>query len=117
MTYIYIIIAIAAIAATISTLLVLWLRKRRKASAKECALEVQAFQEKLKRLSDPSHFFSDEELFQLKQEYGPLLDRVYGLYDSMFVSREYLDSIGLRGFLREWRFLNHTQLKNNQLHK
>ena len=88
-----------------------------KARANECAKEVQMFHDKLQRLSDPSHLFTDEELLQVKQEYAPLIDKINELYDSLLISKEYLDDLGLKDFIRERKFLNHLQLKNNQLHK
>ncbi len=88
-----------------------------KGKAKECAKDVQVLREKLKRLSDPSHLFTDEEMLGVKQEYAPLIDRINVLYNSLFISKEYLDSLGLKDFIRERKFLNHIQFKNNQLHQ
>lgn len=67
-----------------------------KARTNECAKEVRVFHDKLQRLSDPSHLFTDEELHQVKQEYAPLIDKINELYDSLLISKEYLDGLGER---------------------
>ena len=112
-TVIIIIVAVVIILA----LLALMQYHRLKEKAKECAKEAQVFHDKLQKLIDPSHLFTDEELRQIKREYAPLLDDVNDLYDSMFISDDYLDGLRLRDFLRERKFLNHMQSQNNQLHK
>ena len=103
--------------AFIAGLLAIRKSQQLKAKANECAKEVQMLRDKLQKLSDPSHLFTDEEMLQVKQEYAPLIDRINELYDSLFISKEYLDDLGLKDFIRERKFLNHIQLKNNQLHK
>ena len=110
-------IAIIVFIAAVVALLTIGKQKRLKAKAQECAKEVQVFHEKVQKLSDPSHFFTDEELLQLKREYAPLLDEVSELYDSFLISNEYLDDLGLREFIRQRKFLNHIQSQNNALHK
>ena len=85
-----------------------------KAKAKQCAKEAEQFHERLKQLSDPSHLFTDKEVHQLKREYDPLLRTVNQLYDSPFISNEYLDSLGLGNFMDERKLVNHMQYKNNQ---
>ena len=112
-----IIITAIIIIAAVTVLLAIRQHLRLKAKAKECAKDVQVLRDKLKRLSDPSHLVTDEEMLQVKQEYAPLIDRINVLYDSLLISREYLDSLGLKDFIRERKFLNHIQLKNNQLHQ
>ena len=107
------------IIATVTIVMILGLfavRKhlRLKAKAKQCAKEVQMFHDKLHRLSDPSHLFTDEELLQVKREYAPLLDKIEELYDSLLISNGYLDELGLKEFIRERKFLNHIQYQNNQ---
>ena len=107
-------IAFIVLIAAVAGLLAIGKQKRLKAKAQECAKEVQVFHEKVQKLSDPSHFFTDEELLQLKREYAPLLDEVSELYDSFLISNEYLDDLGLREFIRQRKFLNHIQSQNNQ---
>ena len=85
-----------------------------KAKAKQCAVEAAQFHEKLQQLSDPSHLFTDEELHRLKRKYEPLLRTVNELYDSPFISNEYLDSLGLGNFMDERKLVNHMQYQNNQ---
>ena len=110
-------IAIIVFIAAVVALLAIGKQKRLKAKARKCAKEVQVFHEKVQKLSDPSHFFTDEELLQLKREYAPLLDEISELYDSFLISNEYLDDLGLREFIRQRKFLNHIQSQNNALHK
>ena len=117
MNIIAITIAIIVFIAAVVGLLAIRKQKRLKAKARECAKEVQVFHEKVQKLSDPSHFFTDEELLQLKREYAPLLDEISELYDSFLISNEYLDDLGLREFIRQRKFLNHIQSQNNALHK
>lgn len=114
-----IITIIFTIVAVIIILALLAIRKHQhlKSKALECAKEVQAFHDKLQKLTDPSHFFTDEELLQVKQEYAPLLDRINELYESLLISRQYLDDLGLKEFIRQRKFLNHLQYQNNQQHK
>ena len=112
-----IIIIIILVLAFIAGILAFRKSQQLKAKANECAKEVQMLRDKLQKLSDPSHLFTDEEMLQVKQEYAPLIDRINELYDSLLISKEYLDDLGLKDFIRERRFLNHIQLKNNQLQK
>lgn len=91
--------------------------RNQKAQARQCAKEVQRFNEKLAELSDPSHFFTDEELIQLKKEFNPVLNTINDLYDSSFISNEYLDDLGLHDFIEKRRVLNHIQLNNNRAYK
>ena len=112
-----IIIIIILVLVFIAGLLAFRKSQQLKAKANECAKEVQMLRDKLQKLSDPSHLFTDEEMLQVKQEYAPLIDRINELYDSLLISKEYLDDLGLKDFIRERKFLNHIQLKNNQLHK
>lgn len=85
-----------------------------KNKAKQCAAEAEQFHEKLAQLSDPSHLFTDEELHRLKRKYAPLLETVNQLYDSPFISNDYLDSLGLGNFMDERKLVNHIQFQNNQ---
>lgn len=110
-------IAIIVLIAAVVALLAIGKQKRLKAKAQECAKEVQQFQDKLQKLTDPSHFFTDEELLQFKRECAPLLDEINELYDSMLISNEYLDNLGFRDFIRQRKFLNHIQSQNNQKHQ
>ena len=91
--------------------------QRLKSKAQRCAKEAQVFHDKLQQLSDPSHFFTDEEVRQLKNEFAPLLSEVHQLYDSKYLSHDFLEDIGLRRFIDERKFLNHIQLENNQRFK
>ena len=117
MNIIAITIAIIVFIAAVVGLLAIGKQKRLKAKAQECAKEVQKFQDKLQKLTDPSHFFTDEELLQFKHDCTPLLDEINELYDSFLISNEYLDNLGLKEFIRQRKFLNHIQSQNNQLHK
>lgn len=108
------IIIVAAIVAIIPATFVLRQHRRVKAKAKKCANEALWFHQKLKLLSDPSHFFSDEELHGLKKEFAPLLSEVNKLYDNILVSNEFLDDLGLKDFMDERKILNHIQLQNNK---
>lgn len=110
-----VLIALAVIA--IMALLVLRQHLRLKAKAIRCAKEGRRFHEKLQKLSDPAHLFSDEELHLLKKEFAPLLDDVNDLYDNFLVPNEYLDRLGLKDFMDERKLLNHVQYQNNQRHK
>ena len=85
-----------------------------RAEAKECAKEAKRFHQKLQELSNPSRFFTDEEVQHLKKEFSPLLDKVNKLYENIFISSEYLDKLGLKDFLDERRIVNHKQYQNNQ---
>ena len=116
MTLITIAIAVVIIAALLA-LLAANKNQHLKARARECAKEALRFHDKLQQLSDPSHFFTDEELRQLKKEFAPLLEEVNELYESAYISKDFLDEIGLKDFMRERKFLNHIQSQNNQLHK
>ena len=93
------ILAIAAIAAVLLALLAFRLNQRLKAQARQCAKEAQSFHNRLQGLTDPTHLFTDEELHQLKRDFAPLLDEVNRLYDSRFISNEYLDRLGLKEFI------------------
>ena len=86
-----------------------------KKKARRCAEGAKVFHEKLQRLASPSHFFTDEEARQLKMEFDPLLFDVNKLYDSVFISKSYLDNLGLSDFLDERKLINHIQMKNNQV--
>lgn len=110
------ILAIAAIAAVLLALLAVRHNQRLKAQARQCAKEAQLFHNRLQSLTAPSHLFTDEELYQLKRDFAPLLDDVNRLYDSRFISNEYLDRLGLKEFIEERRLLNHLQYQNNQAH-
>ena len=112
MIYIIITIAIAIILA----LLAFTRQLNLKARAKECAKEAKRFHERLQQLTDPSHDFTDNELHRLKKEFAPLLDEVNGLYDSILISNEYLDDLGLGDFLEERKLVNHQQYLNNSQH-
>ena len=88
-----------------------------KEKAKKCSVGAKQFHKRLQELSDPSRLFTDEEVHKLKMQFGPLLDTVNDLYDSHFISNEYLDRLGLGEFMEERKLLNHIQLVNNQQHK
>ena len=88
-----------------------------KSKAKECSKEAKRFHKKLQQLTAPDHFFTDEELHQLKHEFAPLLKTVNKLYDSFLISKEYLDDLGLNDFLEERKFVNHRQYLNNIHHQ
>ena len=85
-----------------------------KDKARQCSKEAEQFHKDLQRLSAPGHLFTDEELHKLKVKYNPLLEKVNELYDSHFISKEYLDHLGLGDFMEERKHLNHTQFLNNQ---
>ena len=61
--------------------------------------------------------FTDEEVHKMKMKYAYLLDTVNDLYDSKFISNEYLDKLGLGDFMEERKLLNHTQFLNNRSHQ
>ena len=109
------IIAFTIILLTLLILALLAFRQYRqlKAKAKECSKEAQRFQQKLQELTAPDHFFTDEEQHHLKREYAPLLRETNRLYNSVLISKEYLDSLELNRFLEKRRLLNHLQLQNN----
>lgn len=88
-----------------------------KANALECVDEIRIFHERLQKLTDTSHFFTDEELHQFKHDCAPLIDKINELYNAVLISDEYLDDIGLKEFLHERKFLNHLQYQNNQKHQ
>lgn len=104
------------IAILVAVLAILAFRRNRMltAKAKQCSKGAKRFHEELQRLSDPARLFTDEELHQFKAKYSSLLDDVNELYDSRFISDDYLDKLGLADFLEERRLLNHTQYINNQ---
>lgn len=85
-----------------------------KNKAKRCSKEAKRFHEKLQQLSAPDRFFTDEEVRKLKIEFAPVLEDVNDLYDSYFISNEYLDKLGLGDFMEERKLLNHKQYINNQ---
>lgn len=85
-----------------------------KAKAKECAIEAQEFHNKVQELTTPPHFFTDEELKQVKSEYAPLFNKISKLYERVLISTEYLDNLGLKDILHERKFLNHLQYQNNK---
>lgn len=89
-------------------------RQKLKTKAKEYAKEALVFHEKLEQLSAPSHFFTDEEALQLKQEFSPLVNAVKKLYKSSLITHKYLNDLGLKEFLEERMLVNHIQVKNNQ---
>lgn len=105
---------ITAVIAVVLAFLAFQKNRQLKTKAKECSKEAQRFHEKLQQLTAPDHFFTDEELHQLKIEFAPLLREVNKLYDSIFISREYLDNLGLYDFIEERKLLNHQQFQNNQ---
>jgi len=82
--------------------------------ARRCSLLAQKFQEKLAALSSPDHLFTDEELRKLKIEFDPLLDAVNKLYDSHFISDDYLEKLKLHDFMEKRKLLNHIQMTNNR---
>ena len=88
-----------------------------KAKAKKCKEEAKRFHKEVQSLSATDRMFTDEELKKLKMKYSPLLDDVNSLYDSYFISNDFLDKLGLGDFLEERRLLNHTQYLNNKGHK
>ena len=110
------VITIAVIITAILVFLYFTKNQKLKAKARQCAKEAQRFHEKLQQLSDPAHLFTDDELHQLKREFAPLLNTVNQLYDNPFISKEYLNKLGLRDFIDERQLVNHMQYKNNQLH-
>lgn len=92
-------------------------RNNMKKEAQKCSEEARQFHVKVLLLSSPSRLFTDEELQQLKMEARPLLKRVNKLYNSYFVSNEYLDNLGLNDFVEERMHLNHLQYINNKTHQ
>lgn len=111
---IFLLIAVVAVLCIVGALRY---NRHLKEKAKKCSVGAKQFHEKLQQLSDPSHLFTDEEVRKLKIQYGPLLDTVNDLYDSRFISNEYLDRLGLGEFMEERKLLNHIQLMNNQQYK
>ena len=85
-----------------------------KNKAKRCSKEAKRFHEKLQQLSAPDRFFTDEEVRNLKIEFAQVLEDVNNLYDSYFISNEYLDELGLGDFMEERKLLNHKQYINNR---
>lgn len=110
-------IIVLAVIIVLLALLAYRKKQRLEAKARQCAKEAQVFHEKLQKLTDPSHFFTDEEVVQFKDEFAPLLKNVQKLYDSMFISSVFLNNLGLKDFIDERRVVNHLQYKNNQLYK
>lgn len=98
----------------ISMVLSIWGKYQMKKKAMQYSAESKEFYEKLKQLADPDHFFTDEELQQLKDDYKPLLKNINHLYKSPFFTKKYLDDLGLNEFVEWRRLLNHIQYKNNQ---
>ena len=113
MRFILLIVIVAALALACF----FWYNGKLKEKARKCSVGAKQFHEKLTELSDPSRHFTDEEVRKLKIQFGPLLDTVNELYDSRFISNEYLDSLGLGDFMEERKLLNHIQLVNNQRHR
>lgn len=91
--------------------------RKLKEKAKWCAQGAKKFHEELKKLSSPERLFTDEEVHKMKMKYAYLLDTVNDLYDSKFISNEYLDKLGLGDFMEERKLLNHTQFLNNRSHQ
>lgn len=98
----------------ISMVLSIWGKYQMKKKAMQYSAEAKEFYERLKQLADPDHFFTDEELQQLKDDYKPLLKNINHLYKSPFFTKKYLDDLGLNEFVEWRRLLNHIQYKNNQ---
>lgn len=98
----------------ISMVLSIWGKYQMKKKAMQYSAESKEFYERLKQLADPDHFFTDEELQQLKDDYKPLLKNINHLYKSPFFTKKYLDDLGLNEFVEWRRLLNHIQYKNNQ---
>lgn len=98
----------------ISMVLSIWGKYQMKKKAMQYSAEAKEFYERLKQLADPDHFFTDEELQQLKDDYKPLLKNINHLYKSPFFTKTYLDDLGLNEFVEWRRLLNHIQYKNNQ---
>ena len=98
----------------ISMVLSIWGKYQMKKKAMQYSAEAKEFYERLKQLADPDHFFTDEELQQLKDDYKPLLNNINHLYKSPFFTKKYLDDLGLNEFVEWRRLLNHIQYKNNQ---
>lgn len=111
------IILLILVIAVLVAAFVLRYNRKLKEKARKCSVGAKQFHERLKELSDPSRVFTDEEVRKLKVQYGPLLDTVNDLYESKFISNEYLDTLGLDDFMEERKLLNHIQLVNNQQHK
>ncbi len=109
-----IILIIAALLIIAAPFLYIHLKKKRlMKEALQCAELARRFHERLQELSAPSHFFTDEEVHQLKKEFNPVLDRVNRLYASSLISQQYLNELGLRDFIDERRLVNHFQNQNN----
>ncbi len=107
------IIVIGVVILVVLGLIVLRINRRLRDEAKKCAKEAKIFHERLQQLSDPSHLFTDEDVHQLKRDFGPLLNTVNRLYDSQFISNDYLDKLGLGDFMEERKLVNHMQYLNN----
>ena len=109
-----IILTITALLIIAAPFLYIHLKKKRlMKEALQCAELARRFHERLQELSAPSHFFTDEEVHQLKKEFNPVLDRVNRLYASSLISTHYLNELGLRDFIDERRLVNHFQNLNN----
>lgn len=106
-------IVIGFVILVILIFLVLRINQRLTNQAKECAKGAKLFHERLQQLSDPSHLFTDEDVHRLKKEFGPLLNTVNKLYDSQFISNDYLDKLGLGDFMEERKLVDHMQYLNN----
>ena len=117
MSYMLLILVIIVVLILGGIVFVIQQNRQQKVQAQQCAKEVQRFNEKLAQLSDPSHFFTDEELTQLKKEFNPVLLTINRLYDSSLISNDYLDNLGLHDFVEKRRILNHIQLNNNRAYK
>lgn len=92
----------------------LWKYQHLKSLARQYAQSAQQFHKKLKELTAPDHFFTDEELQALKSEYNPLVYKINSLYKTSLVSNDFLDDLHLFEFIEERRVLNHTQYTHNQ---
>ena len=114
MTKITLFIIILVVSSIILALLAFKKKKQLEARARRCAKESKAFHEKLRQLSDQSHFFTDEEAKQFKMEFAPLIDEVHDLYNNKLLSHDFLDDLGLRELIDKRKFLNHIQLENNR---
>ena len=109
-------VGFVAILVIIAILVVVYHNNLKKKALK-CQQEARQFHVKVMVMSSPSRLFTDKELYQLKVEAAPLLDRVNKLYKNYFISNDYLDSLGLNDFVEERMHLNHFQYINNKNHQ
>ena len=91
----------------------LWKYLHLRKQARQYAQSAQQFHKKLKELTAPDHFFTDEELQALKSEYNPLVYKINSLYKTSLVSNDFLDDLHLFEFIEARRVLNHTQYTHN----